>query len=45
VAKEKRVMPIFVIYSPSDIPVIGDAVAASRVSEVNEFNRKLDRLI
>ena len=39
-AKKKQFIPIFVIYSPSEIPVIGDAVAASLVSQVNKINRK-----
>ena len=43
--KEKHAIPLFAIFSPSDTPVIGDAVAASVVSQVNELNQKIDELI
>ena len=35
---------IFLIFSPSNIPVIGDTIAASVASQVNELNQKIDGL-
>ena len=41
-AKQNVPIPKFVIFSPCEVPAIGEAVHATVVSKVNELSRKLD---
>ena len=41
-AKQKVNIPKFVIFSPCEVPTIGDAVSATAISKINEMSRKLD---
>ena len=43
-SKEKRKIPKFVIYSPCEIPTIGDAIVATLTCRMNELSRKIDSL-
>ena len=41
-AKQKVNIPKFVIFSPCEVPAIGDAVSATANSKINEMSRKLN---
>ena len=41
-AKQNVLIPKFVIFSPCEVPAIGESVHATVVSKVNELSRKLD---